>query len=68
MTGSKFSESYSWVAMTLGLGLEPDHPRPALEHVDPANAEREFARLIVETDAMVAALPSCYEYLAALNS
>ncbi|MGI9062572.1 MAG: tryptophan halogenase family protein [Pseudonocardiaceae bacterium] len=61
-------ESYSWVAMTLGLGLEPARPRPALGHVDPANAEREFARLKAEADEMVSALPSCYEYLVALNA
>ena len=60
-------EAYSWIAMTLGLGTEPDHPRPALTHMDPTNAKREFARLRAEGQQMVAALPSAYEYLASIN-
>lgn len=61
-------EAYSWVAMSLGLGLEPARPRPALAHVDPAAAAREFERLRAESAQMVAALPSCHEYLTVLNS
>ncbi|WP_333737406.1 tryptophan halogenase family protein [Streptomyces sp. IBSBF 2806] len=61
-------ESYSWNAMLMGLGLEPAGPRPALAHLDPAGAEREFARLKEEADQMVAALPSCYQYLASLHA
>lgn len=60
-------ESYSWVAMTLGLGAEPAAPRPALAYADPANARREFERLAAEGRQMVAALPSAYEYLASIN-
>ena len=60
-------ESYSWVAMTLGLGAEPQLPRPALSHIDSTGAKREFARLRAEAEQMVAALPSTYDYLASLN-
>lgn len=61
-------ESYSWIAMTLGLGAEPARPRPALAHVDPTNAVAEFAKIKAEGEAMVAGLPSAYEYLASINS
>ena len=60
-------ESYSWIAMTLGLGAEPAAPRPALAHIDAARAQLEFARLRMEADELVGALPSAYEYLASLN-
>ncbi|MGK5533895.1 tryptophan halogenase family protein [Streptomyces sp. URMC 129] len=60
-------ENYSWNAMNLGLGLIPPTARPAVRHIDPANARREFAKLQAEGEAMVAALPSCYEYLAGIN-
>ncbi|QFQ99390.1 tryptophan 7-halogenase [Streptomyces phaeolivaceus] len=60
-------ESYSWNAMTLGLGHLPDAPHPALRHLEPANAVAEFARLKAEGEALVRALPSCYEYLASIN-
>jgi tryptophan halogenase len=60
-------ESYSWVAMTLGLGAEPAAPRPALSHVDPARARAEFATLRAEGRELVAALPTAYEYLASIN-
>ncbi|MDI6105177.1 tryptophan 7-halogenase [Actinoplanes sp. NEAU-A12] len=60
-------ESYSWNAMNLGLGNVPAAPLPALKHIDPRNARAEFARLAAEADEMVAALPSCYEYLASIN-
>lgn len=60
-------ESYSWNAMTLGLGHLPRTPPPALEHVDPAPALAEFARLRRQAEEMVAALPSCHEYLDSIN-
>ncbi|MBY8877413.1 tryptophan halogenase family protein [Actinacidiphila acidipaludis] len=60
-------EQYSWNAMNLGLGIIPEKARPAIRHMDPANARQEFAKLKAEADAMVAALPSCYEYLASIN-
>ena len=37
-------ESYSWNTMNLGLGNIPRTARPALKHLDPANAHAEFAR------------------------
>ncbi|MGQ0838776.1 tryptophan halogenase family protein [Actinokineospora sp.] len=60
-------ESYSWNAMNLGLGHLPKQATPALKHLDPANALAEFARVKAEADEMVAALPSCFEYLASIN-
>ncbi|WP_062346069.1 tryptophan halogenase family protein [Herbidospora yilanensis] len=60
-------ESYSWNAMNLGLGRIPRTPAPALAHMDPANARAEFARIKAEADELVAALPSCHEYLAKIN-
>lgn len=60
-------ENYSWNAMNLGLGVMPPSARPAVRYMDPQAAEREFAKLRAEAEAMVAALPSCYEYLASIN-
>ncbi|MGS2590177.1 tryptophan halogenase family protein [Streptomyces hebeiensis] len=60
-------ESYSWNAMSVGLGLRPRRPHPALKHIDPTRALAEFARIEAEAKAMVAALPSCHEYLASIN-
>lgn len=60
-------ESYSWNAMNLGLGTVPRTPPAALKHLDPGPALAEFARLRAEAAAMVAALPSCHEYLASIN-
>ncbi|GAA4024651.1 tryptophan 7-halogenase [Allokutzneria multivorans] len=60
-------ESYSWITMTLGLGLEPQRPRPALAHVDPANARAELARLAAEAQELVENLPTCYEYIDSIN-
>jgi len=60
-------ESYSWVTMLLGLGAEPHYPRPALAHMSPAVAQREFARVRADGARLVAALPSAHEYLAGLQ-
>ncbi|TKK87209.1 tryptophan 7-halogenase [Herbidospora galbida] len=60
-------ETYSWNTMNLGLGNVPAHPRPALRHMDPTQALAEFAQVKADADAMVAALPSCYDYLASIN-
>jgi len=60
-------EAYSWNTMLLGLGTEPATARPALAHIHPRNAKREFAALKAEADEMVATLPTCYEYLATLD-
>ncbi|MGY5124163.1 tryptophan halogenase family protein [Streptomyces nigrescens] len=61
-------EQYSWITMMLGLGHEPKRPRPSLAHIDPTNARAELARLKADADELVAALPSCYEYIASINS
>lgn len=61
-------EPYSWNTMNLGLGHKPAKARPALKHVDPADARAEFAKLQAEGGQLAAVLPSCYEYLARLNA
>ena len=38
-------EQYSWNAMMLGLGVIPEKSRPAIRHMDPTNARREFAKV-----------------------
>jgi 2-polyprenyl-6-methoxyphenol hydroxylase-like FAD-dependent oxidoreductase len=60
-------ESYSWIAMSLGLGHVPRTAQPALAHLDPAEALAEFDRVQMEAKQFVSALPSCYEYLASIN-
>jgi tryptophan halogenase len=60
-------ESYSWNTMNMGLGFPPRSAQPALKHIDPANARAEFARLRAEAAEVVAALPSCYDYVASIN-
>ncbi|MER7583695.1 tryptophan halogenase family protein [Kitasatospora sp. NPDC097691] len=60
-------EHYSWNTMLLGLGHEPRAARPALAHIDPTTARAELARIKADADRLVAALPSCYEYLASIN-
>jgi tryptophan halogenase len=60
-------ESYSWNAMNLGLGHVPRTAPPALKHLDPTNARSGFDMLRAEAAETVAALPSCYEYLASIN-
>lgn len=60
-------ESYSWNSMIIGLGYRPKKPLPALAHLDPTDALAEFDKIKTEAAEMVAALPSCYDYLASLN-
>ncbi|WP_031467211.1 tryptophan halogenase family protein [Sciscionella sediminilitoris] len=60
-------EMYSWNTMLLGLGHRPRGHLPALDHTDPGNAVEEFARLRAEADALVAEMPSCYEYVASIQ-
>ena len=60
-------EAYSWNAIQLGLGGELPAPRPALAHIDPANAKREFARLKTDSRRITMSLPACYDYLAAIT-
>jgi tryptophan halogenase len=60
-------ETYSWNTMLLGLGYEPASARPALALANPTEARAEFARIRADGERTVAALPSCYEYLAGIN-
>jgi flavin-dependent dehydrogenase len=60
-------ESYSWNSMNLGLGNVPRSAPAALAHLDPSPALAEFDRVKAEAAEMIAALPSCYEYLASIN-
>lgn len=60
-------ESYSWITMLLGLGWWPTGPRPALEHLEPARAAAELARVRADAARLVATLPSCREYLESIN-
>lgn len=61
-------EAYSWNTMLLGLGHEPKDSRSILSFLDPKPARLEFAALRTEAEQLVASLPSCYEYIASLNS
>ncbi|MGW2158911.1 tryptophan halogenase family protein [Nonomuraea sp. NPDC001699] len=60
-------ESYSYIAMLLGLGGVPVQAPPALRHFDHGRAERELRLVREQAEALVANLPSQYEYIAALN-
>lgn len=60
-------EAYSWNTMLLGLGAGPAAARPALELADDARAKAEFAAVRRDAEQLVAALPSCGEYLATIN-
>lgn len=60
-------ETYSWNTMLLGLGSPPAGPRPVLRLLDPAGARGEFAAVRRDAEQLVAALPSCYEYLSTIN-
>ncbi|NRQ35156.1 tryptophan 7-halogenase [Nonomuraea sp. NN258] len=61
-------ETYSWNTMLLGLGMEPAGPRPALAHLDPKRALEEFAGVRRNAERLVAALPSCEDYLATIHA
>jgi glycine/D-amino acid oxidase-like deaminating enzyme len=56
-------ESYSYVAMLLGLGGLPIRPLPALAYVDRAAALEEFSQVRKQAEILVHRLPSQYEYL-----
>jgi hypothetical protein len=60
-------ELYSWNTMRLGLDRRPD-PRPALALLDLAAARRQFAAVRRDAARLTAALPSCREYLDAINT
>lgn len=56
-------ESYSWIAMAIGLGGQPRQARAALALLDQGKARAEFARVADQASQLVQALPSAYEYL-----
>ncbi|MGH3160072.1 MAG: tryptophan halogenase family protein [Streptosporangiaceae bacterium] len=60
-------EQYSWTTMLLGLGHEPVAARAALAHIDPAHAQAGFATVRRNAEFLVANLPSCQDYLTAIN-
>ncbi|MBS2965973.1 tryptophan 7-halogenase [Actinocrinis puniceicyclus] len=60
-------EPYSWNTMLLGLGWTPARPRPALAHIDPARAKAQLSAVRADAQRLVAALPSCREYLDSIN-
>jgi hypothetical protein len=60
-------EAYSWNTMLIGLTGGPAAPRPALAYLDPGPARQALRELAAEADRVVAALPSCYEYLASMR-
>ena len=60
-------ETYSWITMLLGLGWQPERPRPALAHLDPANARAELAAVRRDARRLVDGLPTVREYLVSLN-
>lgn len=60
-------EAYSWNTMLLGLGRGAIRPRPALGHIEPTRARAELARVRADWSHLVAALPSCRDYLEQIN-
>ena len=64
-----FWSNGSFYAILAGLGLEPDHPLPALLHRPDSieAAQRLFAQVKEEQQALLATLPSNYEYLRHLH-
>ncbi len=61
-------EPYSYHLMLLGLGgRAPKRHRPTLDLVPDDAARREFHRVRAQSEALVNALPSQYEYLARLH-
>ncbi|MDB4888846.1 MAG: Tryptophan halogenase [Gemmatimonadetes bacterium] len=60
-------EAYSYSVMLLGLGYRPVHSNPALDHVDPSDAERMFVKLRSRTKELVSTLPSQFDYLTQMH-
>jgi len=56
-------ESYSYSVMLLGLNYQPEQSLPALDHIDPAGAQRAFRAMKEKTERLVSTLPSQLEYL-----
>jgi tryptophan halogenase len=64
-----FWSNGSYYAIFAGLGLEPDHPLPALMHRPESieSAQLVFAQVKEEQRTLPDTLPSCYEYLRKLH-
>ncbi|MET8160160.1 tryptophan halogenase family protein [Sphaerisporangium sp. NPDC005289] len=60
-------ESYSYLAILLGMGGVPMKPTPALALMDGTAADKEFQMLKDESLDLVKRLPSQYEYLAQMH-
>ncbi|WP_369201216.1 tryptophan halogenase family protein [Streptomyces sp. PU-14G] len=60
-------ESYSYVAMLMGLGGIKTPAAPALHLFDDTRATAEFERVKAQAEAQVRRLPSQYEYFAHLQ-
>jgi flavin-dependent dehydrogenase len=56
-------ESYSYSVMLMGLNYLPENSLPALDHMDPTNAQRAFRALREKTNRLISQLPSQLEYL-----
>ena len=61
-------EPYSWTTLLMGLGNFPARQRPVVDMLDPAAAEREFARLKESAQRAVSVLPTQYEYFSAMRA
>ncbi|GAA4669848.1 tryptophan 7-halogenase [Streptomyces chumphonensis] len=60
-------DPYSYAVMLLGLGHHPARVHPALELLDGAEAERQFADVRRQSERLVAELPAQHAYLARLQ-
>ncbi|MFR9674839.1 tryptophan halogenase family protein [Streptomyces sp. TR06-5] len=57
-------EPYSYNVMLLGMGRRPARSHPALDLLDEADAQREFAAVREQSARLVAEMPSQRDYLA----
>lgn len=64
-----FWNNSNFYCIFAGLGYDPEHPLPALEHRPDQveGAERIFERVAREQKELTRTLPSCYEYLTKLH-
>lgn len=60
-------ESYSYSVMLLGLGYQPEHSLPALDHINDGKALATFRTIKERADHLCSALPSQYDYLTAMR-
>ena len=61
-------DSYSWATILLGLKKLVARPVPAVDLLDPAPAQAEFARVQERAKRAIASLPSAYEYLTLMHT